>query len=284
MTTVAKVALVTGATDGIGRAIALRLARYGFALHVLGRDAARGERVLADLNRIAPGRPHALHLVDLCDLDAVEQFLRQYTDGNDTLDLLVLNANAWVRDISVAPAGVDVVFTVGYLSRYLFSIRLNGLLTRGDQARVVHVGGAGMIREIDYAKLSRPDYGILKATMQAYTASAFLAYYLNALNLTPVPHETMDPGVVNTRQIRERNIVLRLLAKCTGLIEPEESGRRIVRHVLETRAEDVGGKYYALEKEKRLPAKLTGSRHTFDRLAAYSERVTGVALSEVDTR
>ncbi len=185
MTTVAKVALVTGATDGIGRATALRLARYGFALHVLGRDAARGERVLADLNHIAPGRPHALYLVDMSDLDAVEQFLRQYTDGNDTLDLLVLNANAWVRDISVAPAEVDVVFA------------------------------------------------------------------------------------------------LRLLAKCTGLIEPEESGRRIVRHVLETRAEDVGGKYYALEKEKRLPAKLTGSRDAFDRLAAYSERVTGVALGEL---
>ena len=276
-----RVALVTGGTDGIGRAIALELARHGYALHVLGRDAARGGRVLAELNRVAPDRAHALHLVDLAELDAVGAFLETYVRDRDQLDLLVLNANAWVREVAVSSAGVDAVFTVGYLSRYLFSIRLDPLLARGDDARVVHIGDAAAIREIDYARLSRPDYGVLKATSQSYTASALLAYFLNALDLTGVAHETMAPGMVNTRQIRERNIALRLLARCLGLIEPEESGRRIVRHILGTRGPDVAGKYCALEKERRLPAGLTGGRDAFDRLAAYSERVTGLALAEI---
>ena len=102
--------------------------------------------------------------------------------------------------------------------------------------------------------------------------------------MTPVPHETMDPGVVNTRQIKERNIVVRALAKLGGLLEPEESGRRIVQHILETRARDVASRYYSLEKEKKLPEKLTGGNARFERLVAYSERVTGVSLTEIRTR
>ena len=279
-----KVALITGGTDGIGKATALELAGHGYTLHVLGRSKVRGERTLAEARGIAPDTPHELFLVDLADLEAVNAFLREYVDSYDTLDLLVLNANAWVPNVSVSSVGVDVVFTVGYLSRYLFSIRLNPLLEAGQDARVVHVGDARIIREIDYARLSRPDYGILKATSQSYAASALLAYFLNALDMTSVPHETMDPGVVNTRQIKERNIVLRALARLGGLLEPEESGRRIVRHILETRARDVASRYYSLEKEKKLPEKLTATKARFERLVAYSERVTGVSLTEIRAR
>lgn len=276
-----KAALVTGGTDGIGRAVALKLARHGFTLHVLGRDSARGERTLAEVRRIGPERPHELFLVDLADLATVDEFLRQYVRSHDTLDLLVLNANAWVPKVTLSSAGVDVVFTVGYLSRYLFSIRLNALLARGNEARAVHVGGARTIREIDYAKLPQPDYGIVKATLQSYTASALLAHFLNANDLTPVSHETMDPGLVNTRQIKERNIVLRMLARIVGLLEPEQSGRSIVRHILNTRAREVAGKYFVLEKEKKLPAKLTTGEAAFRRLVAYSEQTTGLPLAQM---
>ena len=279
-----KVALITGGTDGIGKATALELAKHGYTLHVLGRSKVRGERALADARRLGPDAAHELLLVDLADLEAVNAFLREYARSYDRLDLLVLNANAWVPNISVSSVGVDVVFTVGYLSRYLFSIRLNPLLEAGKDARVVHVSDARMIREIDYARLSRPDYGILKATLQSYAASALLAYFLNALDMTPVPHETMDPGVVNTRQIKERNIVVRALARLGGLLEPEESGRRIVQHILQTRARDVASRYYSLEKEKKLPEKLTGGNARFERLVAYSERVTGVSLTEIRAR
>ena len=41
-------ALVTGATDGIGRAAALELARCGYTVHALGRDARRGAEILRD--------------------------------------------------------------------------------------------------------------------------------------------------------------------------------------------------------------------------------------------
>ena len=281
---VEKVALVTGATDGIGKATALQLAQHGYAIHALGRSDARGKRTLAELNAIGSDRAHRLFLVDLGDMTAVHEFLRQYTRNYDTLDLLVLNANIWLGKVGTSADGVDLIFAIGYLSRYLFSIRLNALLACGDGARVVHVGGTGAGRAIDYDKLARPDYGVLKATFQSYAASACLAYFLNLLGITSVPHEILDPGIVNTRQIRERNVVLRVLARLTGLIEPEEAGRRIVRHILDTRAEAVASKFYALEKEKKLPSKLTGDREAFDRLVRYSEQVTGVALTEIHAK
>ena len=54
------------------------------------------------------------------------------------------------------------------------------------------------------------------ATPLAITADTFLVHYLHELELTPVPHEMVTPGVVNTRQVRERPWPLRLIVSLFG--------------------------------------------------------------------
>ena len=74
---VGRTCLVTGATNGIGRATAAALARAGATLIVHGRDADKTEGLVAELTALSPdGRIHAL-LADFASLDQVRALALQ---------------------------------------------------------------------------------------------------------------------------------------------------------------------------------------------------------------
>jgi NAD(P)-dependent dehydrogenase (short-subunit alcohol dehydrogenase family) len=80
---------VTGATSGIGRAIALELARDGASVIVSGRDAARGAATVAAIE--AEGGTARFVAADLGDLDSVTQLAREAADA----DVLINNAGTF---------------------------------------------------------------------------------------------------------------------------------------------------------------------------------------------
>ena len=81
-------------------------------------------------------------------LAETRRFLDEYVSAHQALDLLILNANAVTRKVSLTVDGIETTFAVGYMSRYLFSLKLNALLAAGNQARVVHVGGTLLASDI----------------------------------------------------------------------------------------------------------------------------------------
>jgi len=89
----ARAAWVTGAGSGIGRALALRLAREGWRVAVSARTA----RDLDTLAAEAPGRIHAYPL-DVTDPEATLQAVAHIEDALGPLDLAVLNAGTYARD------------------------------------------------------------------------------------------------------------------------------------------------------------------------------------------
>jgi NAD(P)-dependent dehydrogenase (short-subunit alcohol dehydrogenase family) len=91
-----KVALVTGASRGIGAAIAMELAREGVHVCLVARDLARLNDVATAVRRTANVRT-AVHATDLRDPDAAPDAVKAAVDGLGRLDILVNNAGATKR-------------------------------------------------------------------------------------------------------------------------------------------------------------------------------------------
>jgi NAD(P)-dependent dehydrogenase (short-subunit alcohol dehydrogenase family) len=132
--------LVTGASDGLGRALAYALAEQGHRLLVHGRDAAR----LAEVAQ----RTGAEQLrADLAALHDVRRLADTVRERHDRLDVLVNNAGVGfgapghARQLSAD--GYELRLAVNYLAPYLLTRLLLPLLKRSAPARVVNVASAG---------------------------------------------------------------------------------------------------------------------------------------------
>jgi NAD(P)-dependent dehydrogenase (short-subunit alcohol dehydrogenase family) len=143
---------ITGATDGLGRALALRLAADGDIRLVLhGRDPGKLERVAEEIR--AAGAPDPVTVAaDLADLAQVARLAEEITAGVDTLDVLVNNAGIGSgepdgRERRTSRDGLELRFAVNYLATFVLTENLLPLLTAsatgGRAARVVHVSSLG---------------------------------------------------------------------------------------------------------------------------------------------
>ena len=87
-----RVSLVTGGTDGIGRATALELARGGDRVIFIGRNARRGAEVLAELRRVAPNADHEFLPADLSLMAATQHVSEKVEQLTSRLDAAVFCA------------------------------------------------------------------------------------------------------------------------------------------------------------------------------------------------
>ena len=140
--------LVTGATDGLGRGVAERLAGTGATLHLHGRDPGKLSQT-AEAIRASSGndRIHT-HRADFAALDEVRALAADVERSTDALHLLVNNAgigsgrpDGTTRQES--RDGHELRFAVNYLAGFVLTLRLLPLLRRSAPARIVNVASLG---------------------------------------------------------------------------------------------------------------------------------------------
>ncbi|MER6575236.1 SDR family NAD(P)-dependent oxidoreductase [Nonomuraea sp. NPDC001023] len=140
--------LITGATDGLGRALAHRLAAEGATLILHGRNPAKGRHLLTDLRDRTGNDRLAFEHADFAHLDQIHS-LADRLATRDRLDVLVNNAGIGVETAPQRSAdGLELTFQVDYLATYMLSSLLTPLLARtagtgGGPARIVNVSSAG---------------------------------------------------------------------------------------------------------------------------------------------
>ncbi len=203
-------AVVTGATGGIGLWVALGLARQGFGVVLVGRDAGRGAAALASIRAQAPAADVSLELADLSSLAETRALAQRVMATHPRLALLVNNAGAFRACRARTAEGHDVVLATNHLSPFVLTEALVPALQAGGPSRIVTVGSSTS----DSAGLDLRNIALDRGwTMtRAYGRSKLLQMMTtfevaDRLRGTGVAAHVVHPGTVATGLVRTPGII-----------------------------------------------------------------------------
>jgi len=144
------VMIVTGATNGLGRLVAIELARRGAHLGIVARSPSKADALRREIEEAAPDTPIDVFLADLSLLRDVRRAGIEIDAHYERIDVLINNAGLHAFSQRVTSEGFGEMVAVNYLAPWVLSNTLRGKLISSAPSRVVNVasrasGHAGSI-------------------------------------------------------------------------------------------------------------------------------------------
>lgn len=202
-----KLALITGATGGLGYETALALAHAGADVVLAGRNADKGADALARIRAEVPGASISYESLDLSALANVAAFAERFGAAHDRLDILVNNAGVMAPPQRERTSdGFELQFATNYLSHFALTARLLPLLMAAPAPRVVPLASvAARQGKIDFANLqSERDYKPMVAYSQTKLACLMFGFELQRrsdANGWGIASIAAHPGVARTELV-----------------------------------------------------------------------------------
>ena len=197
-----KIILITGSTDGIGKATALQLAALGATVIVHGRNAERCQRACDDI-RAATGNPNIDYVVaDLSSQQQVRQMAADILARYDRLHVLINNAGVIVDQRQITEDGLELSFAVNHLAPFLLTHLLLDVLKRSAPARIVNVASTVHYdAQIKFDNLQgERRYNSVDAYKVAKLGNVLFTFELaERLKGSGVTVNALHPGVVATK-------------------------------------------------------------------------------------
>ncbi|MFF5304249.1 MULTISPECIES: SDR family NAD(P)-dependent oxidoreductase [unclassified Streptomyces] len=263
--------LLTGATDGMGRELARELAAQGASLILHGRNAAKGQDLLAELRASTGNDRLSYELADFSSLEDIRKLADRVLSTHDRLDALVNNAGIGVELArQESQDGLELTFQVDYLAAYMLSCRLAPLLVRSAPARIVNVSSAGQAPINFRDVMLERNWDGVQAYCQAKLAQISLTFDLaERLRGTGVTANALHPA-----SYMPTKMVVNLFTPQSTV---EEGVRSTLRMITDPSLDDVTGAYFNRTQRSRAGAQAYDERDRA-RLRALSESLTGVSF------
>ena len=245
-----QVILVTGATDGLGKALCADLAGRGATLLLHGRDDDRGKRTIGEIREATGNERLHWHRADLSSLDEVREMAERIVHERDRLDAFVNNAGIGTTlpghgERMESRDGYELRFAVNYLAGFLLARRLQELIVRAAPSRIVNVSSAGQAPiDFDDVMLERGYNGV-----QAYCQSK-LAQVMLTLDLAD---ELADAGVTANCLHPATYMPTKMVtdAGVSPASSLEEGAAATLRLVADPELDGVTGRYFDGQTESR---------------------------------
>jgi NAD(P)-dependent dehydrogenase (short-subunit alcohol dehydrogenase family) len=268
-----RIAMVTGATGGMGAVIATDFARRGATVVLAARDARKGSE-LARRITARTGNPRMEVLqVDLADQASIRRAVTAFRERHDALHVLVNNAGLHAPQRRLTGDGIETNLAVNHLGWFLLTHLLLDPLRAGAPARIVNVASQAMAdaRAVTFTGRPRPavidlddlqsarDFRPMAAYGRAKLAMVTLTYTLaRRLEGTGVTVNALHPGLVATGILGGFGIprpLLPLVMRISRLfLATPETGARTAIHLATNPAlTGVTGQYFVDGKPARSP-------------------------------
>jgi NAD(P)-dependent dehydrogenase (short-subunit alcohol dehydrogenase family) len=274
MNVAGKTVFITGSTDGVGRYVALELAKQGANLLIHGRDAARGKTVVDEIAR--GGKASAtFYQADLSSLAEVRKLADAVKADHDKLDIFISNAGIGSRNYGperrVSVDGHELRFAVNYLAGFLLAYSLLPIIKATAPSRIVNVSSLGQAPlDFDNVMLERDYNGVRAYSQSKLSQIMFTIDLAEELKGTGVTVNTLHPATyMNTTMVRAGGN--------TPISTVEEGGAAILHLATGDDMEGRSGLFFNGMHEQRANAQaydVTARK----KLRALSLKLTGLAV------
>jgi NAD(P)-dependent dehydrogenase (short-subunit alcohol dehydrogenase family) len=278
-----KTCLVTGATSGIGKEIAMGLAKMGASVVLVGRDKSRCEEAAKEiLHRVGEAGPAVTWLLaDLSSQSSIRALAREFKQSHRRLDVLVNNAGVFKARREMTSEGLEYTFAVNHLAPFLLTSLLLDLLKSSGNARIVttsSIAHRGARIDFEDLQFSRKKYSGIRAYGQSKLANILFTKELaRQLNGSGVTANSFHPGGVRTRLAQGNPWYYRLVwyAVAPFLISSEKGADTGIHLASSEELQGVSGKYF-VKREERSPSAEAQDAEAALRLWEVSQELTRV--------
>ena len=281
-------AVITGATGGIGRWIALGLADAGYRLFVIGRNPAALEATRVWIGGRVPGAAVETILADLSLLSETRSAAAAVLSRVDRLALLVNNAGTLSPRRVTTAEGHERTLAVNHLAPFVLTRCLLPALHRAALHRAAAGGGGARIVDVgsstsDRARIDPDDLELVRrwGMVRAYSSSK-LALLMTSLALarqlegTGVTVNVVHPGMVATGLVRNPGLVGLAWKLMAPFVLSERQGADTPLHAaLSAECERLSGAYLKRRRPAR-PNPLVLDQPLCRRVLAATEALTAL--------
>jgi len=249
-----RIFLVTGATSGIGKAVAFGLAKTGETVLLVARDQDRRNAVYQEIMSQVQNPNVEILTCDLSSLGSVRNFAAFIKSKYPRIDVLINNAAIVTRQRQVSADGNEMMFATNHLGPFL----LTNLLLDPLKA-----GGAGRILNITAPSTTKPNFDDLQSKESFNYLTVFGATKMMNLLFTfelarrlegsGATANAIHPGLARSNLMHESPAFLRWFLWLAST-SPERAANDIVRVAILPEFETVNGKFLHKAKEIKPPA------------------------------
>ncbi len=269
-----QVILITGATDGLGKAVAIQLARNGATLLLHGRDEARGERTLAEIRAQTGNTRLTWYRADFSKLAQVRVLAERLAREQERIDVLLNNAGIGTTlpgggKRQESEDGYELRFAVNFLAPFLLTRLLFPTLCHSAPARIVNVSSAGQAPINFHDVMLERRYDGVQAYCQSKLALVMFTFDLaEELAGTGVTANCLHPATYMPTKM--------VLAARGSSVSTIEEGVQATTHLITApELDQVSGRYFNGLREARAESQ------AYDRQARLKLRQLSVQLTGV---
>ena len=199
-----KTILITGATDGIGKHLAKKLASEGHHVILHGRNPQKLELALQEVRAVSLRGRVSNYLADFSKLDDVYRFVEEIKRDFQSIDVLFNNAGLYAgKERKASTENVELTFMVSVLVPYILTTELSPLLEKMADGRVINTSSYmhhfANIKDLDFGFETNYNPGLAYNNSKLYTIwmTRYLArdFFLRDSSITV---NSYHPGLIST--------------------------------------------------------------------------------------
>lgn len=281
-----KVALVTGATSGIGKETAVGLAKLGATVVVLGRSAARCQEAIADIKTESGSDSVDFVVADLTSQAQIRQAATDFLAKYDHLHILVNNAGVVPKEFGTTEDGFERMFAVNHLAYFLLTNLLLDTLKASAPSRIVSVASDAhrMVPAIDFDNLQCEKFSYAKTRdiLKIYGQTKLMNIHFTKILAeklagTGVTANCLHPGFIGTNIDRQGGKWLRFIVSM--LSKNVAYGAKTSLYLAASpEVEEVSGEYYNDKQALTASEADSNDRAVSEKLWHLSADMTGITV------